>query len=44
VKLSIVVPIGPNDQNFELFDQLKDKFKEHEIIVASSSQNIEAKN
>jgi len=43
VKLSIVVPIGPNDQNFELFDQLKDKFKEHEIIVASSSQNIEAK-
>ena len=43
MKLSIIVPIGHKDQNFKLFDQLKDKFKEHEIIVASSSQNIEAK-
>lgn len=43
MKLSIVVPIGPKDQNFKLFDQLKDKFKEHEIIIACSSQNIDAK-
>ena len=43
MKLSIVVPIGHKDQNFKLFDQLKDKFKDHEIIVACSSQNIQAK-
>ena len=43
MKLSIVVPIGPKDQNFKLFDQLKDKFKDHEIIIACCSQNIEAK-
>jgi glycosyltransferase A (GT-A) superfamily protein (DUF2064 family) len=43
MKLSIVVPIGHKDQNFKLFDQLKDKFKEHEIIAACSSQNYEAK-
>ena len=43
MKLSIIVPIGHKDQNFELFDQLKNKFKDHEIVVASSSQNIEAK-
>ena len=43
MKLSIVVPIGHKDQNFKLFDQLKDKFKDHEIVVASSSQNIKAK-
>ena len=43
MKLSIIIPIGHKDQNFELFDQLKNKFKDHEIIVASSSQNIEAK-
>jgi len=43
MKLSIIIPIGHKDQNFELFDQLKNKFKDHEIVVASSSQNIEAK-
>ena len=43
MKLSIVVPIGPKDQNFKLFDQLKDKFKDHEIVIACCSQNIEAK-
>ena len=43
MKLSIVVPIGHKDQNFKLFDQLKDKFKDHEIIAACSSQNFEAK-
>ena len=43
MKLSIIVPIGHKDQNFELIYQLKNKFKDHEIIVASSSQNIEAK-
>ena len=43
MKLSIVVPIGHKDQNFKLFDQLKDKFQGHEIIVSCSSQNIEAK-
>ena len=43
MKLSIIVPIGHKDQNFRLFDHLKNKFKDHEIIVASSSQNIEAK-
>ena len=43
MKLSIIVPIGHKDQNFELFDQLKDKFKNHEIIAACSSQNSEAK-
>ena len=43
MKLSIIVPIGHKDQNFKLFDQLKDKFKDHEIIAACSSQNFEAK-
>ena len=43
MKLSIIIPIGHKDQNFELFDQLKNKFKDYEIVVASSSQNIEAK-
>ena len=43
MKLSIIIPIGHKDQSFELFDQLKNKFKDHEIVVASSSQNIEAK-
>ena len=43
MKLSIVVPIGPKDQNFKLFDQLKDKFKDHEIIIACCSQNLDAK-
>ena len=43
MKLSIVVPIGHKDQNFKLFDQLKDKFKDYEIIAACSSQNFEAK-
>ena len=43
MKISIIVPVGHKDQNFKLFDQLKNKFKDHEIIVASSSQNIEAK-
>ena len=43
MKLSIVVPIGHKDQNFKLFDQLKDKFKDHEIIASCSIQNIEAK-
>jgi len=43
MKLSIVVPIGPKDQNFKLFDQLKDKFKDHEIIIACCSQNINVK-
>ena len=43
MKLSIIIPIGHNDQNFELFDQLENKFKDHEVVVASSSQNIEAK-
>ncbi|MDB0053916.1 DUF2064 domain-containing protein [Candidatus Pelagibacter sp.] len=43
MKLSIVVPIGHKDQNFKLLDQLKDKFKDHEIIAACSSQNFEAK-
>ena len=42
MKLSIVVPVGPKDQNFKLFDQLKNKFKDHEIIIACSSQNIAA--
>ena len=44
MKLSIIVPIGHKDQNFKLFDQLKDKFKDHEIIASCSIQNIEAKN
>ena len=43
MKLSIVVPIGHKDQNFKLFDQLKYKFKDYEIIAACSSQNIKAK-
>ena len=43
MKISIIVPIGHKDKNFGLFDQLKDKFKDYEIIVASSNQNIEAK-
>ena len=43
MKLSIIVPIGHKDQNFKLFDQLKDKFKDHEIIASCSIQNIEAK-
>tara|TARA_B100001093_G_scaffold445578_1_gene449283 strand:- start:1315 stop:2628 length:1314 start_codon:yes stop_codon:yes gene_type:complete len=43
MKLSIVVPIGHKDQNFKIFDQLKDKFKDHEIIAACSSQNSQAK-
>ena len=43
MKLSIIIPIGHKDQNFKLFDQLKNKFKDYEIIVASSEQNIEAK-
>ena len=43
MKLSIIVPIGHKDQNFKLFDQLKDKFKDHEIIASCSIQNTEAK-
>jgi glycosyltransferase A (GT-A) superfamily protein (DUF2064 family) len=43
MKLSIIVPIGHKDQNFKLIDQLKNKFKEHEIIIACSNQNIAAK-
>ena len=43
MKLSIIVPIGHKDQNFKLFDQLKDKFNDHEIIASCSIQNTEAK-
>ena len=43
MKLSIIIPINHKDQNFELIDQLKNKFKDQEIIIASSNQNIEAK-
>ena len=43
MKLSIIVPIGHSDINFELFNQLKDKFKDHEIIIACSNQNVKAK-
>ena len=43
MSISIVIPIGHKDQNFEIIDQIKEKFKEYEVIVVSSYQNTEAK-
>jgi 2-phospho-L-lactate guanylyltransferase (CobY/MobA/RfbA family) len=43
MSVSIVIPIGHKDQNFEIIDQIKEKFKEYEVIVVSSYQNTEAK-
>ena len=41
--ISVIIPIGHKDKNFELIDQLKKKFNNIEIIVVSSYQNSEAK-
>tara|TARA_Y100000389_G_scaffold85099_1_gene81815 strand:- start:905 stop:2218 length:1314 start_codon:yes stop_codon:yes gene_type:complete len=43
MSISIVIPIGHKDQNFKIIDQIKEKFKEYEVIVVSSYQNTEAK-
>jgi glycosyltransferase involved in cell wall biosynthesis len=43
MSVSIVIPIGHKDQNFEIIDQIKEKFKEYEVILVSSYQNTEAK-
>ncbi len=41
MKLSIIIPIGHKDQNFELFDQLKNKFKDNALSVFVKPPSIE---
>ena len=43
MSISNVIPIGHKDQNFEIIEQIKEKFKEYKVIVVSSYQNTEAK-
>ena len=44
MKVSVIIPVGHKDQDFKVIDQIKEKFKSFEIIVAASYQNNEAKN
>ena len=43
MKISIIVPAGHKDEDFSLIDQIREKFKDFEIILAASYQNSKAK-
>jgi len=43
MSISVIIPVGHKDLDFKLIDQIKDKFDNFEIILATSYQNNEVK-
>lgn len=43
MEVSVVIPVGRNEVNFNLIEQLNQKFPKFEIIVAASASNLNLK-